>query len=91
VNPDRRSTWSRALGSALRISTLGWDLAVPVVGGAVLGRMLHARYGTGHGLTAALLVLGALVGAYSVARQLRFGLRRDAAMTRRALRQDGVK
>jgi len=89
LDPDQRSMGVRAVGAVLRISMLGWDLAVPIASAAVLSGMLNDRYSTGPAVTVALLVLGMTVGAYNVWRQLRLELKRSGCIAYRADTQDG--
>ena len=91
TNPNQRRMEQRALGVALQISMVGWDLAVPMVGAAVLGRMLNERYRTGPVATVALLILGVIVGACNVWRQLPLNLGRDGCATQQAHMQDGLE
>ena len=51
--------------------SLGWDLAVPIFGGVLLGHLLDGWLGTGYIFTLGLLMLGVAVGYYNVARFIR--------------------
>ena len=44
------------------IGAVGWPIVVATVGGALVGRWLHAQWNTGTILTALLVGLGAAVG-----------------------------
>lgn len=66
----KTSDWG-ALRDALPAMSLGWDLALPIFLGALMGHLLHRRLGTGHGLTLALLLFGIATGFYNVARSVR--------------------
>lgn len=48
--------------------SLGWDLALPIFGGVLLGYLLDRWLGTGHVFTMGLLVLGIAIGYYNLAR-----------------------
>ena len=54
------------LGEALRASTLGWELALPIFGGVLSGYFLDQRLGTRHIFTVGLLFLGVVVGFFSL-------------------------
>jgi len=58
--------------------SLGWDLAVPIFGGVLLGYLLDRRLATGYMFTLGLLILGIGVGYYNVARFIRRVDRRSA-------------
>jgi F0F1-type ATP synthase assembly protein I len=88
AHPASRGMGFKALRGALRISTLGWDLAVPIIGGAMLGHLLNERYNTGPVLTVVLLLLGLMVGAYNVWCQIRLELARDRRMKQHGRMED---
>jgi predicted F0F1-ATPase subunit len=44
------------------LGTVGWAIALPAAGGALLGHRLDARFGTGVRFTLMLLVGGVLLG-----------------------------
>jgi len=53
-----------SLGSAsllARVTTLAWNLVIPIVGGVLLGYYLDQRAGNGLTWTLSLLVLGVLI------------------------------
>jgi len=52
-----------------RVGTLGWVLALPIVGGALLGHFIDHRLGTGLTFTLALLLLGLATAGYALWRQ----------------------
>jgi len=45
------------------LGTVGWSIALPAAGGALLGHHLDARFGTGVRFTLMLLAGGVLLGA----------------------------
>jgi F0F1-type ATP synthase assembly protein I len=61
---DGASLWSEAL----RAASLGWDLAVPIFGGVLLGHGLDRWLETGYVFTLGLLLLGVATGFYNVFR-----------------------
>jgi F0F1-type ATP synthase assembly protein I len=87
----KRNAWLTAFNRALPITTLGWDLAVPIVGGALLGHALNGRYHTGPVVTLALLLLGVLVGVYNVWRQLGTGFGGEQSVAHRVSERDGFE
>jgi len=58
------ASWRQALTAI----SLGWDLALPIFGGVLLGHLLDRWLGTGHIFTLGLLMLGIGVGYFNVAR-----------------------
>ncbi len=56
----RSNVWTQAV----RVGTLGWLIALPIVGGAALGHLLDRALGTGISFSLALLVVGVFTGGY---------------------------
>lgn len=61
--PSQGQPW---LGEAVRASTLGWELALPIFGGALLGYALDNRVGTQALFTVGLFFLGVAAGFYNL-------------------------
>jgi len=66
-----QSFWAPLFHEAVAAMSLGWDLAVPIFGGVLLGHFLDRWLGTGYVFTLGLLMLGIAVGYYNVARFIR--------------------
>ena len=74
---ERRRRWgaegARTLVLAVRVTGIGWSIAVPGVLGFAVGHWLDDRYGMGIALSAGLGLLGLALGCYGawryVARQ----------------------
>jgi F0F1-type ATP synthase assembly protein I len=56
------AVWREALAS----TSLGWDLALPIFGGVLLGHLVDRWLGTGYVFTLGLLVLGIIAGYYNL-------------------------
>ena len=72
----RRSRWrllgERPLARNLALAgTLGWLFVVPVVGGALLGRVLDRKFASGVFWSATLIFVGAVVGGWLLWQRLR--------------------
>ena len=71
--PDQRP--EKILPALLRegmgVLTIGWDLAVPIVGGVLLGHFLDQWLGTGYTFTLGLLVLGVMIAYFNLSRLIR--------------------
>jgi ATP synthase protein I len=52
------------------LGTVGWSIALPTAGGALLGHYLDGRVGSGVRFTLILLTMGVLVGALLASRVL---------------------
>lgn len=71
---ERRARTSRGRNlwvQVSRVGTLGWLIALPIVGGALLGNLLDHRLGTGVTFTLALLMLGLGLAGYALWRHTR--------------------
>ena len=87
-----QDAWRAAWRDAMRTTSLGWDLALPICGGALLGHSLDRRYQTGWVPTLALLFVGVTIGYVNVIRQLRSEIVRDATQpSPRCARRDATQ
>lgn len=57
-----RSLWVQVS----RVGTLGWLIALPIVGGALLGHLIDRRFDTGLTFTLALLLLGLVIAGFTL-------------------------
>ncbi len=58
----------------LRATTIGWEIAIPIVGGPLLGFFLDRRLGTSPRWTLILLGVGVLAAIAAVIRYVRYEL-----------------
>ena len=79
---DVSAVWRDALAA----TSLGWDLALPIFGGVLLGHLLDRWLDTRYIFTLGLLVLGIFTGFYNVVRSIQ---RMEARERRRAVRDGG--
>ena len=70
--------WGHLWREALPAITLGWDLAVPIFGGVLIGRLLDGWLATHPTFTIGLLVLGIGIGYYNIWRFIRRVEKRDS-------------
>jgi len=68
--PDQRpeKIISPLLREGAGLLTIGWDLAVPIVGGVLLGHFLDQRLGAEYMFTLGLLALGVVIGYFNLSR-----------------------
>jgi F0F1-type ATP synthase assembly protein I len=71
TNKNDQGFWGPLWREAVVAMSLGWDLAVPIFGGVLLGHFLDRWLGTGYVFTLGLLMLGIATGYYNVARFIR--------------------
>ena len=74
---EENGGWSAIWREAMVAMSLGWDLAVPIFGGVLLGYFLDRFLGTRYVLTLGLLFLGVVVAYYNLARFIRRTDRED--------------
>jgi ATP synthase protein I len=63
-----RGSWGILWREGMLAMALGWELAIPIFVGVLLGNLLDRWLGTGYIFTIGLLVAGVAAGYYSVAR-----------------------
>ena len=59
------------------VLTIGWDLALPIVGGVLIGHAMDGRLETDFTFTLGFLVLGVIVAYYNLSRLIRILARKD--------------
>lgn len=60
--PEKRpEETSNVMNLLAEVSTLAWNLVIPIVGGVILGNYLDNRYDSGVTWTLSLLVLGVII------------------------------
>ena len=52
---------SSSMGLLAQVTTLSWNLVIPIVGGVLLGYYLDGKSGDGYRWTLSLLVLGVII------------------------------
>lgn len=72
-----RKIWRAAWADALRAMSLGWDLGLPIVAGALIGSWLDRRLNLGYQVTVGLVALGLMVGLYNAGRTIGREIQRD--------------
>jgi predicted F0F1-ATPase subunit len=68
---DDENFWASMFREALLATTLGWDLAIPIFGGVLIGYFLDQWLATGHIFTLGLLTAGIFAGYYNLWRTIR--------------------
>ena len=68
---EENGFWATLWRESLVAMSLGWDLAIPIFGGVLIGYLLDQWLATGPTFTLGLLVLGIVIGYYNLARFIR--------------------
>ena len=68
---NNKGFWRDLWRESIKAMVLGWDLAVPIFAGVLIGYFLDKYLGTVYIFTLGLLVAGIAVGYYNVARFIR--------------------
>jgi F0F1-type ATP synthase assembly protein I len=84
VRRDEGEIWREAL----RVTSLGWDLALPIFAGVLVGYALDRALGTTYIFTLGLLFLGIAAGFYNVIRSIR---RMEERCRRQAARRSKIE
>lgn len=78
----KKRSWTRELAQeGMRAMALGWELAVPIFGGVLLGHYLDGLWDTGYTFTLGLLMAGVFIGFYNI---WRFGQQVAKRQSRKA-------
>ena len=76
---------------SLRAMSLGWDLAVPIFGGVLLGYFLDQWLGTKPTFTIGLLVFGIFLGYYNIGKFIARMKRLDEKYMKKQAKSETVK
>lgn len=68
VKDENKDFWQELWRETIKAMALGWDLAVPIFAGVLIGYFLDKYLGTVYIFTIGLLVAGIAVGYYNVGR-----------------------
>lgn len=64
---EKKPEWLASLWrESLRAMSLGWDLAIPIFGGALLGNFMDKFLGTSYIFTIGLILLGIIISYYNL-------------------------
>lgn len=88
-NDEENGGWGSIWREAMVAMSLGWDLAVPIFGGVLLGYALDRFLGTRYIFTLGLLFLGVFVAYYNLARFIRRTDRADREREERKRKREG--
>lgn len=61
-----RSGHKQSLIKDIPLTALGWELALPIFGGALIGYLIDRQWNTQYGFTIGLLLLGIALGYYNL-------------------------
>jgi F0F1-type ATP synthase assembly protein I len=79
MKPVDKGFWGHLWKEALPALSLGWDLAIPIFGGVILGSILDRYLDTRPTFTLGLLLSGIGIGYYNILRFIRRVEKRDQA------------
>ena len=66
--------------NGMSLTTLGWELAVPIFGGLLIGYKLDQYLNTRYILTISMLVMGIVIGYYSLYKYIQLELLRKKSL-----------
>jgi predicted F0F1-ATPase subunit len=67
----------------LALTSIGWELALPIFGGLLTGYFIDRRLDTGFTFTLILLIVGVLIGYYSLYKYIELEILRKKASENR--------
>jgi F0F1-type ATP synthase assembly protein I len=76
MNKDSKDKTDINWKKHIHFTSLGWELALPIVGGAFIGYQIDRQVGNGYSFTLILLFLGIITGYYSLYKYIELELLR---------------
>lgn len=73
---------------SLALTSIGWELALPIFGGLLIGYYIDRRLATGFIFTLILLIIGVLIGYYSLYKYIELEMLRKKALENRKEKKD---
>jgi F0F1-type ATP synthase assembly protein I len=74
----------------IKLTSLGWELALPIVGGAVLGHKVDQLLSRNYTFTIIFLVIGIIAGYYSVYKYIAYEMLRVKLQKHRQENKNGI-
>ena len=72
----------------LSLTSLGWELAVPIFGGLLIGYRIDQHFNTGYTFTLLLLVAGVFMGYYGLYKYIELEMLRKKVLDSRKKKED---
>jgi len=83
-NIEGKQHWLKAIP----LTSLGWDLALPIFGGVISGYLIDQYFGKNYSFTLIMLLLGILIGYYNLYRIIELDLLRTKSAKLQAQKKD---
>ena len=78
------------LSANFALTSIGWELALPIFGGLLIGHQIDQRFATGYTFTLILLFVGVFVGYYSFYRYIELEMLRKKTLDQHKEKEDQV-
>ena len=75
---------------AIPLTSLGWDLALPIFGGVISGYLIDQYFGKNYSFTIIMLLLGILIGCYNIYRIIELELLRTKSAKQQTQKKDSI-
>ncbi len=86
---EKRSVIPKKNARGISLTTLGWDLALPIFGGVLLGYQIDNNIiGSGYLFTFLFLIIGVIVGYYNLYKFIHLELLRTKLSNRKLHNQE---
>ena len=86
MKEETRDSYNQKEFKNISLTTLGWELALPIFGGTLLGFHLDKMLELNYLLTFVLLIAGILVGYYNLVKLIQLEILRTKAAKKRQKR-----
>ena len=85
--PDKKSS----LLKAISLTSLGWEMAIPIFVGVLFGSRLDRWFNTNYTFTIILLLLGIMIAYYSLYRHIELEMLRSKSAKRKKQEEEETK
>ena len=79
MNHDNKKENKKVRLRNITLTTLGWELALPIFGGVLIGFHLDNFFDTNYALTFGLLIIGIITGYYNLIKLIELEMLRTKA------------
>lgn len=73
---------------AISLTSMGWELALPIFGGVIIGYQIDQFFNTSYTFTLSLLGLGIIIAYFNLYRHIELEMLRKKAATRQPQEED---
>lgn len=88
MSTPKKTDKKKVLMKALSLTSLGWELAIPIFGGVVIGYRIDRFFDTGYTFSISLLLFGIMIAYFNLYRHIELEMLRTKAAKRQTQEED---